>query len=33
VMAELIDRGAATTPIAPFHIGRFAAQAAIPALT
>lgn len=33
VMAELIDRGAAATPIAPFHIGRFAAQAEIPALT
>jgi sarcosine oxidase subunit beta len=33
VMAELIDRGATPTPIAPFHIGRFAAQAAISALT
>jgi sarcosine oxidase subunit beta len=33
VMAELIDRGTTTTPIAPFHIDRFAAQAAIPALT
>lgn len=33
VMAELIDRGMTTTPITPFHIGRFAAHAAIPALT
>jgi sarcosine oxidase subunit beta len=24
VMAELIDTGATTTPIDPFHIGRFA---------
>lgn len=31
VMAELIDRGATTTPIEPFHIGRFAARAAVPA--
>jgi sarcosine oxidase subunit beta len=27
VMAELIDTGATTTPIAPFHIGRFMAGA------
>jgi sarcosine oxidase, subunit beta len=27
-MAELIDRGTTTTPIAPFQIGRFAEQAA-----
>ncbi|NGO50824.1 NAD(P)/FAD-dependent oxidoreductase [Allomesorhizobium camelthorni] len=33
VMAELIDRGTTATPIAPFHIGRFATQTAIPALT
>ena len=28
VMAELIDRGSTTTPIEPFHIKRFAAEAA-----
>jgi sarcosine oxidase subunit beta len=33
VMAELIDRGTTATPMAPFHIGRFAAHTAMPALT
>ena len=28
VMAELIDRGSTTTPIEPFHIKRFAVEAA-----
>jgi sarcosine oxidase subunit beta len=28
VMAELIDTGATTTPIEPFHIRRFAASPA-----
>ena len=33
VMAELIDRGETTTPVAPFSIARFAAEHAAPAHT